>query len=103
MAPVHFHNQHAFFSVEPQMPASRRVTLHPEPLLRVQDHFMAPVHFHEQYNTFHSYGYGAAPEGALMVGDQASYVSRDGATTLHGQRSPKRQRVAKPVHTLLSG
>ena len=50
---------------------------------------------HYQYNTFHAYGYGAAPEGALMVGDHESYVSKAGAITLQGGRNPKRQKVAK--------
>lgn len=31
---------------------------------------MATFHFDDQYNTFHSRGYAAAPEGTFMVGDQ---------------------------------
>ena len=64
---------------------------------------MAPIHFHDQYNTFHSYGYGAAPEGSVMVGDQEAFRSRDGAMTLSNQqRSPKRRKVAKQVRSALA-
>ena len=50
---------------------------------------MAPVHFHEQYNTFHAQGYGAAPEGQGLVGQQDLVHQHQAA------HSPKRRKLAQ--------
>jgi pre-mRNA-processing factor 17 len=61
----------------------------------VEDAHLSDFHFDDQYNTFHSYGYAAAPQGATVVGDQESFEQRQGSTVFSGSQ-PKRRKTEAP-------